>query len=250
MKSDKPDTGLATLEDLGQRYSVASLETLGKFERAIRLAEGVSKLRQALDPFMPQLMALAGTRLGFLTDRDKSDKGPYPVGVVKECIIEATLKGLLVIGNQFNIIAGNQYTTKEGYTHLLRNLVGLTDLRPIIGVPRMRDGGCIVACKAIWRFNGKADSLERDFGVKTNAGGGVDQAVGKAERKLLAAIYKQITGSEHTDDADDVVGAEALPVPTQTERVKAMLEDARKPLKGSPEPVGNGEPYIDDGRDA
>jgi hypothetical protein len=44
------------------------------------------------------------------------------VDVVRNCIIDGAANGLLPTGNQFNIIAGNMYPTKEGYTALLSKL--------------------------------------------------------------------------------------------------------------------------------
>ncbi|MFK5282891.1 hypothetical protein ACI3PL_25325, partial [Lacticaseibacillus paracasei] len=69
-------------------------------------------------------MALQGNRLGFKTDKDKS--GGYPESVVKNCLIEAVLLGIQPTGNQFNIIAGNMYPTKEGCGYLLNNFKGLS----------------------------------------------------------------------------------------------------------------------------
>jgi hypothetical protein len=76
----------------------------GTFTMASRMAAGIRALRAALTPeIMQDIMALQGSSLGFRTDKDK--EGGYPVEVVKECMIEAVLKGARVINNETNIIA-------------------------------------------------------------------------------------------------------------------------------------------------
>lgn len=99
---------------------------------AFRAVGVVTSLRQILtdDIMRAVFMPLANTSIGFLTDQDpnKNNKRtglpntPYSVGVVRDCLIDAVMKGLLPTGNQFNIIAGRQYTTNEGYSYLLKKL--------------------------------------------------------------------------------------------------------------------------------
>lgn len=234
-QSPGPDlTGaIAVVEDLAQTYALAQLKAKGRLERAVMLARGIKAIRGALEPIMPEVMPLMNCRVGFLTDRDpqrsRSDKAvtPYTVGQVREALIEALLRGLYPVGNEFNIISGSCYTTKEGYERLVRELPGLTDLKVAPGVPHLREGGAVVRVGATWKLDGKAMVLEDEDGkptpsiaVRLNAGMGTDAAIGKALRKAYARIYQRVTGTVHSDGAADeppdlpvLATAAALPEP-------------------------------------
>ena len=232
-----PEMGLATvssLEQLVKKYAIVKLKELGPIEQAMTQVAGLKAMREALDPLMPHFMELAGTENGFLTDRDKTDKyPPYTAREVREALITALQRGLMPTGNEFNIISGRCYTTKEGYRALVRNFDGLTGLREIYGVPRMSTGGAIVPCEARWRLNGGDDSLKAEIAVRLNQGQGADAAIGKAVRKLLARVYARLTGSEFTaDDAQDDVPLQALTErQPQGDKVAGLLEQARGALK-------------------
>ncbi|MDE2100899.1 MAG: hypothetical protein KGL39_26875 [Patescibacteria group bacterium] len=187
---------LDALEEMAQKYSLASLDTKKRFACAVFLAEGIQALRRAVEPILPSIMPLQNSTLGFLTD--KRNEG-YPAGVVLECLVEAVLRGVYPVGNQFNIIAGKCYITKEGYELLVRNLPGLTDLRLEPGVPKGSTGGAVVPYRASWKLEGKPNQLTAEIPVRLNAGMGADGAIGKATRKMLSRIYKLITGSEVTE---------------------------------------------------
>jgi hypothetical protein len=194
---------LRALDELAARYSLQSLDASSRFERALLLAEGMQALRKAVAPLVPRILSLQGSPLGFLTDKDKD--GGYPAEVVQECLIEATLRGVYPVGNEFNIIARRCYITLNGYRRLVGDVAGLTDLKLIPDVPKAFTGGAIVPVKASWKMHGRPDSLERNIPVRLNAGMGADGAIGKATRKMLASIYAQVTGSDLSggDDADE-----------------------------------------------
>lgn len=114
-----------------------------------------------------------------------------------------------MVGNCWNIIAGNAYVTKEGLTYLLKSMTDLTDLRISIGVPRVpktREAeGTLVPVAASWKFQGRSDAIEETLiPVRVNSGAGVDNIKGKAERKLRKMVYDRVTGSALSDgDATD-----------------------------------------------
>jgi len=159
---------------------------------------------------------------------------------VKECLIEATIRGVRPVNNEFNIIAGRCYLTKNGVAHLLREFPGLTDLRPRFGVPKMvGEKGALVAASAAWKLNGKPDSIEeREYPIRVNAGMGADAVLGKATRKLYAAIYAQLTGSEQMEgEVDDIetmrnvtpIAAEEKPAGTKVEQLAERLKGKAAP---------------------
>jgi hypothetical protein len=197
------------------------------------MAHAIKEIRSALtDAVMTDVvMPLMNSKLGFRTDKDPArpswDKNtrsmktpePYGMNVVRECVIESALRGVPIVGNCMNIIAQNSYVTKEGFWFLIgKRIPGLTDFKITVGVPRMikpagdarnasdeEAKGSIVVCSATWKMNGVADRCEREIPIRVNAMMGADAIMGKAERKILAASYAQITGTALGDaDAADV----------------------------------------------
>lgn len=164
------------------------------FEKAYLIAEATSKLKELLTPkYMKPIMLLQGSRLGFKTDRS------YPEETVKNCLIEAVLMGLQPHGNQFNIIAGNMYPTKEGLGYLLANFPKLR-YQIIPGLPRIKDTSAAVEMNVKWQIGDNEITEEKlDIPIKVNKGMGTDAVLGKATRKARAWLYSTITGSEVTD---------------------------------------------------
>ncbi len=163
---------------------------MGVFERAFVEAKAFELIQNALTPeFMKPIQTLMGTRVGFLTDRDK-EPTKYEEGIIKKCVIEALMNGLSVRGNQFNVLAGNMYTTKEGFTALLRKVCPVYDIE--YSLPSAKDGATSVYAKIKW--DGKEKTIQ--FPVKVNSGMGNDAILGKAERKAKKWLYMEITGKD------------------------------------------------------
>lgn len=97
----------------------------------------LNDLRAAFDEAaMPAVMQIAGTAIGFRTDRDINGGGTsYPATAVRECVLEALMEGLELMGNQFNIIASRCYITTEGYQHKLAELPHVAELDFEVGNP-------------------------------------------------------------------------------------------------------------------
>ena len=124
MSTENTSVALKLNEAVG---SVLNQTSLQGFERAYATAKSIEVLKTLLTPeYMAPIMNLQGNRLGFKTDKDKS--GGYPIDHVKNCLIEAVLTGLQPVGNQFNIIAGQMYATKEGLGYLLQTNPTSTNL--------------------------------------------------------------------------------------------------------------------------
>ncbi len=197
----------------------------GHFGRAFRMAAAIRALHQAITvEMMKEIMHLQGTGLGFLTDKDKD--GGYPEKVVKLVAVEAALMGAYWVGNEFNIISERPYLTKNFFTRKLREMPGFTDLVLYPGVPvMMGDKGALVPYVATWKMNGQPMRIERMLTklddkrdldericVKVNSGMGADAILGKAERKIKAAIYLRLTGSDLTDGEVDTAEGLAKPM--------------------------------------
>lgn len=214
----------------------------GHFGRAFRMAAAIRALGQAITTEMMQdIMALQGTGLGFLTDKGTAG---YPVDDVKIVAIEAALMGAHWVGNEFNIISCRPYLTKNFFTRKLREFPGLTDLKLYPGVPvLMGEKGALVPYIATWKLNGEEMKIERILTklddkteldqricIKVNSGMGADAILGKAERKIKAAIYARLTGSDLTDgEVDDAGGSSKQPA-------KGLNDLTARLLEGKPEP--------------
>lgn len=219
----------------GSVLQVLTSDKLLGFEKAYMIANAVQELKKTLTPeYMKPIMALQGNKLGFKTDKDQS--GGYPEEVVKNCLIEAVLMGVQPFGNQFNIIAGNSYITKEGFGYLLSNYSGLS-YEIIPQLPRINGQSAAVVMKIKWIINGNTKEREIDFPIKTNQFMGTDGVIGKATRKARAWLFNTITGSEISDgditDVDAKVVSTTLndvkrtPQEIEAERIALLIEDAK-----------------------
>ncbi len=174
--------------------SVIGRDKIVGFEKAYLVSNAIAELKQLLTPeYMKPIMELQGNKLGFKTDKDSG--GGYDEKAVKNCLIEAVLFGLQPTGNQFNIIAGNMYATKEGMGYLLSKIQGLRyDIVPEL--PRINAQSGAVIMNIEWTLNGVTNSKKIDIPIKVNNYMGADAVLGKATRKARKWLYDTITGSE------------------------------------------------------
>lgn len=176
--------------------SVLTTENLIGFERAYAIADSIGKLKELLtDEYMKPIMQLQGNKLGFKTDKDKS--GGYPMEVVRNCLIEAVLNGVQPYGNQFNIIAGNMYMTKEGCGYALNNFHGLK-YKLVCSLPRINADktSSAVDVKIEWQIAGNNEAEIVPFPIKMDYYTSVDAIIGKATRKGRAWLLSTISGIE------------------------------------------------------
>jgi len=217
-----------TLKSLDQVFSKAcqlySESQNGNLTSALQVALSISDMRRALNT--PEVKAcileLQDCPLGFRTDRDPNRKSkdgpvtPYDWPVVRDAALEAGLRGLQWAGNQFNIIAGRFYATKEGFHFLLRKHPKLTNLKLSFAVPRTLNGGVIVNCSGTWDLAGVPDKMEAEIAVKTDAYSSTDQILGKAERKFCKRIYERVSGQNVPDgdhEGEDSITVESTSAP-------------------------------------
>ena len=245
---------LAQIDKVVEDCQLSKLVDMGTMEQTLVLADGMHQLRQLLtDDVMKAVSALQGTRLGFNTDRKDHASG-YPIPVVRDCFIEATIRGLRAVGNEWNILAGNCYVTLEGLTRLVNEATGGT-YAPIIGLPhtqldREGRGSALIEAHATWEIDGKKDSQHCDpakedgkteaekmdtrIPVKVNKGMGIDALLGKAKRKLLSLDWGQNTKSpvpEGDPDPDDYIDM----TPTAAEATQETNKPKDSLFEGLPE---------------
>lgn len=192
------------LDDIVAAYADPIDDHGGAIGRCLRTAKGALALNNGItDEMMLDVLMLKNSGLGFRTDEATRDGGAYPEAVVRSIFIEACMRGLQVVGNEFNIIAGRLYITKEGFSRMLREYEGLTELVITPGLPDIRDKRATVHVEASWKLNGLPQAIARDIPVRVNKGMGDDAVLGKADRKIKAAIFGQITGSEQPEGEVD-----------------------------------------------
>lgn len=174
----------------------------------------VQAITEALTPAVVKevAMPLMNRRCGFLTDRNgkANTKGQilptYTEDVVRDAIIDAITIGLLPVGNQFNIIGGRMYPTKEGYTALLAKLgVRYT---PFIGAPKAKEQDYIVfPCKMTYYLESEAKkevkNYTADIILPCHPYDGIDQLRGKAERRLKKQLFEFLSGMDFGDADED-----------------------------------------------
>lgn len=185
--------------DAAIEAGLAAQGLAGRMERTIAVASAVAEISNLLTPsVLTPVMALQGRGIGFKTDKDTS--GGYPIEVVRDCLIEAAMSGVFPCNNEFNIIAGRAYVTKEGMRRKLSQVKGLSyTLTP--DVPRASQDGRGAVCKMLieWSYQGKDNKKEIDIPCRMSTGMGADAIVGKATRKALAWLYQTITGQSVPD---------------------------------------------------
>jgi len=223
----KPE--LEALEAVVKQYDISLVaDAENVITSALLMAEGIAKLEELLTPqVMAKIMSLQGTRLGFLTD--KKDNQKYDLATVKRCFIESVLYGFLPVGNEFNIISGNLYGAKNGYTGKLKRHKGFTDFIWSVEILSQNLPGKVakVKLKASWLQNGLPGKYQDEMHVKINEYMGPDAIRGKAERKLKHAVYHQITDSATTLPEGSVDDAEVFNVTTEPASKAVNLEPGK-----------------------
>lgn len=180
-------------------------------------ASVVMRLRSVLtdDVMNAVFMPLMNTHVGFITDRDPSKVNkktgeipqPYSVAVVRDCLIDAAFMGLLPTGNQFNIISGRMYATKEGFTHLLR-MIGAKYFITKTPLPDVSPTCAAVCCKVSYEWQGEKNSFAITATIKKDGYSSLDQIKGKAERQAKKALYEYLTGCDLGEVEDDLPAAD------------------------------------------
>lgn len=204
----------ATIVAAQEKFEVAlrdasAIDIVNNIGAAFNAARVITLLREALtDEVMARVfMPLMNTKVGFRTDRDgKPDKqgrvkSLYDVPTVRDAIIDAAIIGLLPTGNQFNIISGTMYPTKEGYTVLLKKI----GAKYVIDVQQDRSQNPAFAefpCKITYSYNGEKNSLTINATVRRDQYSSNDQLRGKAERRAKKALYEYLTGTDY-GEADE-----------------------------------------------
>lgn len=237
----------------------------GNFARTIALGQAMANLREALtDGVMASIMKLKNTQLGFRTDeRPASKYAPeihYGVEVVRDAVIQACVLGLQCVGNHFNLLASRFYVTKEGFTYLLRNLPGLSDLMLTFHPAEIRQSSTdfvnregerkqkieregITMVDMSWKWHGEPASKTLKFCIRVNDGMSQDALMGKAERKARKWLYEYLTNNivadadvNDTEEIRDVTPNRSADAAGSSKPKAARMAAAPAPAPAKPEP--------------
>ena len=111
------------------------------------------------------LRGLAGTSLGFLTDKHHME---YSDDVLADCATEAVLRGFSLTGNEWNVIKGRPYFTKAGLQRKVREYPGINGtydetlaLPEILFTKEGKVRGAVITCSATWELKSAKGSLTK-----------------------------------------------------------------------------------------
>jgi hypothetical protein len=253
---------------IGQKYA-AELAESEEFFKPIVMAMAIQELKQALTPeAVAAVHELEGTALGFKTD--KFD-GKYGDETIRMCVIEAMLRGVSIVGNQFNVIKGNFYIARNGWEAKLRK-AGCTQIVPtigkpedvLLGTPNQKDNRQITAT-----FAAQATCVKdgKRYAVSASVADGIDGRIevsafgkdiqacidglkGKAEARIIKKLFFLACDATELDDDEATVivvepsPAERIeqapvvqepPMPSTQRAHEASLDRLRKILAEAPD---------------
>lgn len=240
-KAEQFYDSMAEIQDIANGLMVTDEQT-DSLINSIKMAAAVKQVGQLITPPMVDMvMALQGSSLGFLTDKDSS--GGYSPEVVHRCLVEATLYGIRWAGNEFNIISGKLYVAKNGCRRLVQEYPGLTDLEVNPSLPVMKGESAYVHYECKWKLKNQEQTMSRDIPIRVNKGMGPDAVLGKADRKIHYAIYQRISGSRlslpegeidsiPTDEGHGLVGRSDLNDPQEDQAAGSASDASASPAKG------------------
>lgn len=200
-----PESLQISAKKIDSAIALASQQTNG-FLRAFNQAQAIEVIRECFTAeVLKPIKSLQNTKIGFLTD---SETG-YKDETVKTCVIDALLNGFQVTGNEFNIIAGKMYPTKEGYGGVLKRMPGLK-YKWTVHLPKIiSENSSTVDVDFEWTLNGNKRTETVTFPVRVNKGMLTDAVIGKAERKagkwLFITITERDLGDADATDKDVII---------------------------------------------
>jgi len=211
----------------------------------VLMACAIAAMREALTPeAMGVVSKLAGSSLGFKTDQ------PYGADVLRDVVIAAVLNGVSIVGNEFNVVAGEFYVAKNGWKRKLKK-AGFSRIDVQIGRPEdVREGtpnskgnrkiSAMFCGSASCQKDGETFPVTAtrsdlgDFRVEVDAWGASLMDVqtglrGKAEARLLRKLWGYVADEPEPDDNEpegSVIVVEPDPEPAKkTEWTKAQESD-------------------------
>lgn len=190
---------------------------VSEFERSMMYGHYLVKIKEQFNGKTLEIVKnLMNTGIGFKTDRNPDDpnckyKDVYSDEIIKNCATQAIMHGLRIHGNEWNILGGNFYATKEGLQRIVRANPNLErKIKETIKGFKQSSESHIWEFKCEYEFKLKGEQEVKDSvniyvrGKQGNYDIPFDAVMGKAVRKLLKTIYNEMNHGFHLEDADDV----------------------------------------------
>lgn len=224
------DILMQRLQEVSHDMQIATESTVSDISNGLQILMVRSKIRHTLESlFNNDLVSFISktnqnTSTGFKTDR----KDGYDNATVKMCIISAIETGLFPFNNEFNIIKGNFYITKNGFAGKMArdSRFGIVDLQ-YAGISHDKSAStvCIkMHCK--WVYNGKPYDKIFEFTLGSDTYTKLDAYIGKSERKAYNKIWTMMTGltiaEGDVDDSVSVVGTGLQSVPDKNPTISVV----------------------------
>lgn len=162
------------------------------------------------------IKSLMNTGIGFKTDHNPNDpnckyKDIYSDDIIKNCVVQAVMLGLRIHGNEFNILGGNFYATKEGLDRIVHSNPSLEEkVKDKVKNFRQDDKTGIwgITFEYSYKLKGESKVTEEVTvlvkGKQGNYDIPFDAVMGKAKRKLYKTVYNDMTQGFKLEDADDI----------------------------------------------
>ena len=193
-----------SIDAVAAEHNIVALSNIAsQMERTFVLAGGVAKIKSLLtDQVMRDyIVPLAGKSLGF-----KVDKANYSVAELREVTIEAILYGAFPVGNEFNVLFGASYLTKNFFKRKVEEFPGIGNLKVIPEPPTRTQSGAQVKVHCEWTLEKKSFSEDWTFPCRSNANDSADIVQGKGLKKAYERIYRIISGSKFDLPSEDIDG--------------------------------------------
>ncbi len=236
---------LSVSKIIDSEISTVLASNVNGFQKAFVMSSAVNIIKTQLsDEYMQPIMQLQGSSLGFKTDQDtvkekvggkwvtKKGEG-YPMEIVRECLIEAIFLGLEVTGNQFNIIGGNTYPTREGFGSLLDKMQGLKKNFEYKNIQQpVGQKVAYVTVNITWQTEGDTAKKQTiEFPIKSNEYTSYDALIGKAERKAKRWLFNTIKGTDISDgDVNDIPHVEVVEGEDKLKKIQELFDSKKESL--------------------
>lgn len=224
----KVNTALSQLKTIG--------ENVDDFENSLLVGYYLNELRENLNENVIKVMrSLQNTSIGFKTDR----KDGYDEYTIKNCIIEAYMYGLRPLNNEFNILGGNFYVTKNGLDRLVHSKQGLEKIeivqKGIKQSPETKNWRVTYTysfkIKGLEEVKGEKDIIVNGTTGKNNYEIPIDAIQGKSYRKILHFIYTKMNIGLQIPEGevgDDLTSQTSQPAITESKPAESKLENLLK----------------------
>lgn len=206
-------------------------QNLTEYERSIAYGHYLTEIKnQIAGRPLEIIKSLMNTGIGFKTDRpNEKSNSVYPDEVIKNCVVQAIMHGLRIHGNEFNILGGNFYATKEGLDRIVHNNPLLEEkVKEKVKTFQQSDKTGIWGFTFEYSYKLKGESKvteEVTVYVKGKMGNydiPFDAVMGKAKRKLYKTIYNEMTQGFKLEDADDVDEIETEKISAEKSKISQL----------------------------